>query len=439
MLKFPRPGAVKTRLIPALGAQRACELYCALVEQTLATASELAAGAEVGIEVRLAGAPDAAAAREWLGDTVAIREQGVGDLGARLERATRDALAEGAPAVLAIGADCPELSTAHLTAALSALRENDLVLGPAIDGGYYLIGLRHPAPTLFSGIAWSTATVLAQTLAAAQRAALTCHLLERLGDVDEPDDLPRWAATPVAQAAGRDRVSVIIPALNEFHHLPATLASVRRGDPHEIIVVDGGSVDGTAELARNQGAIVLISSPGRAVQMNRGAAIATGERLLFLHADTLLPADYSTQVRQTLAPPGVVAGAFSFAIATEFPGRERIERATNARARRWQLPFGDQALFLGRDTFRLTGGFREWPIMEDYEFVRRLRTQGRIAIAPSVALTSGRRWCELGAVRTTLVNQIIIVGYRLGVPPARLATWYRAGRPAAPVGSRSTV
>jgi len=433
MLKFPRPGAVKTRLIPAVGAERACELYRALVRHTLATAAELARLADVAVEVRLADAPDAEAARGWLGEGVAIREQGDGDLGARMERATREALAEGAAAAVVIGADCPQLTAADLGATLDMLRENDVVLGPAVDGGYYLVGLRRPQPELFHDVAWSTASVLTQTLAAAKRSALKCHLLKRLGDVDEPDDLATWAATPAAQALGRDRVSIIVPTLNEAQHLPGALAAALRGDPHEVIVVDGGSTDGTPEIARARGAIVLASPPGRATQMNRGAAIATGERLVFLHADTLLPVGYAAHVREMLAPPGVVAGAFGFAIAEDFSGRAWIERATNARARRWQLPYGDQALFLRRETFRHAGGFREWPIMEDYEFVRRLRAHGKIVFAPAVALTSGRRWRELGAMRTTLLNQAIILGYHLGVPPARLARWYRTSRPTAPV------
>lgn len=433
MLKFPQPGAVKTRLIPALGAERACELYRALVRHTLATVGEFSRGAAVAVEVRLTGAPDTVAARAWLGDAISIREQGEGDLGARMERATREALGEGATAVAVIGADCPRLTAAHLGAAFAALCENETVLGPATDGGYYLIGLRRPRAELFHGIAWSTAAVLAQTLATVRRLALSYRLLERLDDVDEPGDLATWADTPAAQALGRDRVSVIIPALNEAAQLPAALAAALSGDPLEIIVVDGGSVDGTPEIARAHGAVVLASPPGRAAQMNRGAAIATGERLVFLHADTLLPADYAAHVRQTLAQSGVAAGAFGFAIAGEFPGRRWIERGTNSRARRRQLPYGDQALFLRRDTFRALEGFRDMPILEDYEFVQRLRLRGRIAIAPAIAVTSGRRWRELGAVRTTLLNQAILFGFRLGVPPARLASWYRARRTSVPV------
>jgi len=430
MLKYPRPGAVKTRLIPALGAARACELYRALVRHTLATVDEFARESETGIavEVRLAGAPDAAAARAWLGDGVTIREQGEGDLGARMERAVGEAVAEGAPSVVVIGADCPKLTAQILGAAFTALREKEIVLGPAADGGYYLIGLRRARPELFHGIAWSTDAVLAQTLAITRDLAVECHLLDRLRDVDEPDDLAAWAETAAGRDAGKGRVSVIIPALNEAGALPQTIAAAHRGGPHEIIVVDGGSTDGTREIARAHDAITLSSPPGRATQMNRGAAIATGEWLLFLHADTLLPNDYAAHLQQTLAAPGVVAGAFEFAIAEMFPGRRWIERATNARARRWQLPYGDQALFLRRESFHRAGGFRELPIMEDYEFVRRLRAQGRIALAPAAALTSGRRWRELGAVRTTLLNQAIFLGYHLGVPPARLALWYRTRR-----------
>ncbi|MEO6245967.1 MAG: TIGR04283 family arsenosugar biosynthesis glycosyltransferase, partial [Opitutaceae bacterium] len=351
------------------------------------------------------------------------------DLGARMERATREALSEGAKSVVVIGADCPQLTGPDLSAALARLREHDVVLGPAIDGGYYLIGLRRPQPELFRDIAWSTATVLAQTLATAKRSALQCHLLKRLGDVDQPHDLAIWAATPAAQVAGQGRVSVIIPTLNEAQQLPGVLAAALSDQPHEVIVVDGGSADGTPDIARAHGVIMLASAPGRAAQMNFGAAIATGEYLLFLHADTLLPRDYAAQVRQTLELPGVVAGAFRFAIAGEFPGRSFIERATNWRARRRQLPYGDQGLFLRRELFHGIGRFPELPLLEDYVLVRRLRTRGRVMQTAGTATTSGRRWHRLGALRTTLINRIVVLGYHAGVSPARLARWYRGESP----------
>ncbi len=427
MLKFPAPGAVKTRLVPALGERRACEVHCALVAHTLAEAGKVSACSDgaIAVEARVAGAPDGAAARAWLGDGVTIRDQGDGDLGVRMERAVAAAFTEGAESVVVIGGDCPQLTADHLAAAFTALAHSDAVLGPAADGGYYLIGLRRPQPALFQDITWGGPEVRAQTLAAARAQRLEVAELATLSDVDVPADLAVWAETPAARAASRGGISVIIPTLNEAALLPATLATAQRGSPHEVIVVDGGSSDRTVEIARAHDAITLVGPPGRASQLNYGAAAATGEFLLFLHADTLLPADYAALVRATLATSGVAGGAFEFAIAGDFPGRRLVERGTNWRAQHRQLPYGDQGLFVRRDIFFRLGGLPTLPILEDYEFVRRLRRVGKVAIAPAVALTSGRRWRTRGALRTTLLNQLIILGYRLGVAPSRLAAWYR--------------
>ncbi len=425
MLKYPRPGAVKTRLIPALGERRAAELHRALVRHTIAEVTRFAARHDVAVEARIAGAPDEAASRAWLGGEMAISAQGDGDLGQRMDRAAQAALADGAANVVVIGGDCPQLTAEHLAAAFATLGHADVVLGPATDGGYYLIGLRAPQPTLFQGISWGGAEVLVQTLAAARSISVKVEQLATLRDVDVPDDLAVWAETASARAAGRGGVSVIIPALNEEASLPATLSAALKAGPHEVIVVDGGSGDRTVEIARRHETIVLAAPPGRARQMNRGAAAATGEFLLFLHADTILPGGYAAHIGATLARDGVAGGAFGFALEGEFAGRRWIERMTNWRARRRQLPYGDQGIFVRREIFGQVGGFPELPIMEDYALIRRLRRLGRVVIAPAVAVTSGRRWQRRGPWRTTLLNQVVVLGYRLGVPPARLAAWYR--------------
>ena len=430
MLKFPTAGTVKTRLVPALGAHRACELHRALVRHTLAEVQRFTwRSSDVSVEVWVTGAPDETSAQAWLGSTVAIRDQGDGDLGARMDRATQAAFAEGAEAVVVIGGDCPQLKADHLTSAFIALALNDAVLGPAADGGYYLIGMRRALPALFHGIRWGGAEVLAQTLAAARALSLEVALLATLRDVDVPADLPLWAETPAARAAGRGGVSVITPTLNEEDHLSAALTAAQRDGPHELIVVDGGSTDRTVEIARDRDALVLESPTGRARQMNRGAAVATGEFLLFLHADTILPGGYPGLVRSTLGLAGVAGGAFEFTLAGEFAGRRLVERGTNWRARHRQLPYGDQGVFVRRETFFQIGGFPDLPIMEDYEFVRRLRRCGSIALAPGAALTSARRWQRHGLLRTTLLNQLIVLGYLAGISPARLAGWYRRPSP----------
>lgn len=436
MLKFPVPGAVKTRLIPALGPERACRLHRSLAAVTLATAAAGAARSGCTVEAWVAGAPDAEAARTWLGAGPTLREQGDGDLGARLDRAVQAAFAAGEENVVVIGGDCPGLTADHLAAAFAALADHDVVLGPALDGGYYLIGLRRPVPALFHGIGWGGNTVLAQTLAAARAVGVSVAQLTPLADVDEPRDLPQWARTPAARAAGRGGISVIVPVWNEEASLGATLAAVAAESPHETIVVDAGSRDRSTAIARTRGAIVLAESPGRARQMNAGAAVATGEFLLFLPADTLPPAGWWALIRATLARPGVAAGAFAFALDAEFRGRRWIERGTNWRARRRQMPYGDQGLFLRREIFDRAGGFPDLPILEDYELIRRLRRLGRIEVTAAAARTSARRWLARGALETTLLNQCILLGHRLGVAPARLARWYRGNNaPAPPIPS----
>lgn len=230
---------------------------------------------------------------------------------------------------------------------------------------------------------------------------------------------------PRPPQTGRRPCSIVVPTLNEAAHLEAALRSARAGCPHELIVVDGGSTDGTVSVAKAAGAVVIAAAPGRARQMNLGAARATGAVLLFLHADTVLPEAWPAVVEETLAGPGVVAGAFGFRLAEEFAGRWLVQWTTNLRSRWLQQPYGDQALFLPRAVFQRLGGFADLPIMEDYEFVRRLRHLGRVVTARTTAVTSGRRWKQLGWVRTTLLNKLMIAGYRLGISPRRLERIYR--------------
>jgi rSAM/selenodomain-associated transferase 2 len=158
--------------------------------------------------------------------------------------------------------------------------------------------------------------------------------------------------------------------------------------------------------------------------MNLGAAAAKGEILLFLHADTYLPANYLEIVQETLAKPKTVAGAFELAIAGQQELLRLIEAAVNWRSRFLSLPYGDQALFLKASIFRQLGGFANLPIMEDFELVRRLQQRGKIRIAPAKVITSNRRWQTRGILKTTAINQLIILGYYLGISPATLARWY---------------
>jgi rSAM/selenodomain-associated transferase 2 len=223
------------------------------------------------------------------------------------------------------------------------------------------------------------------------------------------------------------RISVIIPARNEAATLPATLMALAQEAVHEVIVADGKSVDRTVDVARQFGATVVTGPAGRGRQQNAGATLASGEILLFLHADTLMPPNFAAEVRAVLADPAVAVGAFRLGIAGHHPGLRLIEFFANLRARFCGLPYGDQALFLRAADFRAVGGFRDLPLLEDVELVRRMRQKGRIRLAPGAVRTSARRWQQLGLLRTTLRNLGIMLGFLLGVAPHRLDRWYRRG------------
>ncbi|MEE8348986.1 MAG: TIGR04283 family arsenosugar biosynthesis glycosyltransferase, partial [Acidobacteriota bacterium] len=227
-------------------------------------------------------------------------------------------------------------------------------------------------------------------------------------------------------APSRD-ISVVIPALNEANPIASALNSIQISDGIECIVVDGGSRDKTPEVAQSSGARILHSPPGRARQMNAGAKAARGEFLVFLHADTRLPARFADHVRRILGTTGVAAGAFQLKIDHPAPGLRIVERGANWRSKYLKSPYGDQAIFLRRQLFNKVGGFPELPIMEDFQLIRRVRRQGRIVIAPAAVLTSPRRWQRMGSWRVTLINQVVIMGFLLGVDPGRLARWYGRG------------
>jgi len=222
------------------------------------------------------------------------------------------------------------------------------------------------------------------------------------------------------------KISVVIPALNEGERISRLVGDLCCEQDVEVIVVDGGSSDGTREAARDAGADVMRGQRGRGAQMNEGARRARGEILFFLHADSRPPAGFAPLVHRALDDEETVGGAFSFSLDERTPFFRFITMTTNFRSGRMGIVFGDQGLFVRRKIFHETGGFPEQPLMEDCEFVRRLR--GRFVILPEAMVTSARRWREVGPVRNSLRNVLITWSYLLGVSPERLARWYRLGR-----------
>jgi len=243
--------------------------------------------------------------------------------------------------------------------------------------------------------------------------------------------------------------AVVIPAIDERPHIAATLDRVldeaalleavpndgeggSRGSARaavELVVVDGGSRDGTPEIARARGARVVESAPGRARQLQAGLDVAKGEVVLFLHADTLLPRGWSSAVARALADPACVAGAFALRFERSDATRAidaaltRVERGARARARWFGLPFGDQAIFARRAALRAIGGVPQTRLFEDVDLAWRLRAHGRLALLRECATTSPRRYVERGVARTVLQHAVALAGWATGAPRAPLARW----------------
>lgn len=424
--RYPESGVTKTRLIPALGPENAAKLQSALTHHTLSIAGNYCAANACDLEVRFAGG-NASLMEFAFGKNQCYRSQHGRDLGERLTDAVATALDEGATRVLVIGCDCPGIDPRTLEEAFNSLAIADVVFGPAVDGGYYLIGLCNRCPEVFHEIDWGTENVLQQSLQACRKLNLSVRQLAPLSDVDYPEDLIACRREPTAFAnvlpvSRPGLLSIIVPTLNEAKTIESTLRSTESEGDVELIIADAGSTDDTTNIAKNYGAIVVPSRPGRGRQMNAGAAMASGDVLLFLHADSTLPIGYLDCIRSTLNQK-VIAGAFRLNINDTHWGLRWIERGANLRSRYRQLPYGDQGIFVSAPTFYDLGGFSNWPLMEDYDLCRRLRKQGQIRLANASIKTSARRWLTVGLWRTTLVNQLCIAGFCLGIAPEKLARW----------------
>jgi rSAM/selenodomain-associated transferase 2 len=219
------------------------------------------------------------------------------------------------------------------------------------------------------------------------------------------------------------RVSIITPVLEEEKAIESTLENLRSSRA-EVIVVDGGSKDGTLEVARRMQVPVIVSSPGRARQMNAGAAVAQGDVLLFVHADTRLPPSAIDDITAALEDGRYVGGRFDVELDDNAPIFGLIGVLINFRSRLTGVATGDQAIFVRRTIFEALGGFPEIPIMEDISFSRNLKRIGKVACLRSRVVTSARRWQKHGIGRTILKMWALKVLFLIGVSPFRLKRFY---------------
>ena len=220
------------------------------------------------------------------------------------------------------------------------------------------------------------------------------------------------------------QLSVIIPALNEAASITTAVERAWQIGAYEVIVVDGGSQDGTQELARAAGADVVTTSQGRGIQQNYGARQATGDVLLFQHADNWLEPVAGQQIGAALQNAEVAGGAFRQCIEAEGAKYRLLEWANAQRVLRLRMAYGDQGIFLRRHLFEKVGGFPDVPLMEDVLLMRKLRKRARLVLLPGPLHVSARRWQQHGVFRQTLHNWSLLAAHRLGVSEERLSRRY---------------
>lgn len=441
--KPPVAGRVKTRLIPRLGSSDAAELATRFFQDTIASVSELS-----WAETVIASTDESITS--FLPAPMKIWLQGEGNLGARLEAVVHEALREH-PYAIALGADSPGLPIKFLEEAREALTHSDAVVGPSEDGGFYLLGLRRCPVDLLSGIPWSTKTTCEGTIAKLKAAGLTVHILPSWFDVDTADELAKLRSllsakvihaprtkqfletrAPAYAVAPPIHCSVIIPTLNERATLPKTLSLLQKQKwVHEVIVADGGSTDGTREWLNAQNFARVVDAPaGKGNQINAGVQAATGDVLLFLHADCQLPPDGLQHIASALGSPEIAGGCFEVSFTSNHAiSLELVARGINFRTRLSHSATGDQGIFVRKQVFDLAGGCPNWPLFEDVELVRRIKELGKFAVLRSRLRVSARRHLSRGVFRTVLLVYLLRVAFWFGASPFTLKRWFDDFRP----------
>lgn len=222
--------------------------------------------------------------------------------------------------------------------------------------------------------------------------------------------------------------SIIVPVLNEADQINPLIEHIHSQGfrrLYEVIVVDGDQQGGTIRIIQDKDVIAITTEKGRGRQMNAGAAVARGEILIFLHADTTLPDNALGKISQTLQDRDYVGGAFDLKIDSDRLFLKYVSARARLRSRWNRIPYGDQAIFIRKKYFDQIGGYKEIPLMEDIDLMRRIKKDGKqIVILHDKVITSARRWESEGALYTTLRNQILVRLFYLGINPHRLAKYY---------------
>lgn len=416
-LRYPEPGRVKRRLSEEVGAERAAEIYEKLVRRTLGVVCDFKRRAS-DVRIVLVCTPEESfenLKNKFRGPWEFCLQEGE-HLGARMENALRSAFAAGAAKAVLIGTDLADIEVADIEEAFRNTAEKSVVLGPAADGGFYLIGTDRPigAPLLFSE--WGTGEVFSRTVRELEALGFGLRLCTRRHDVDCKRDLDRFETNPLFTSS----ISIVIPTLSEAQKLSPLVtlleSSLWPGD--EVVVVQGGAFKKISQRRVSPSLSVVSTRKGRGLQQNAGAILSRGTILCFLHDDTVPPPEFPYLIRRACRDNEAAPGCFKLGFLPSNRALGLIAAWANLRTAIFKLPYGDQCLFCRRDVFERAGGFGRSYLMEDVDLVRKLRkmTGGHSAISviPVPVYSSSFRYLRKGILRASLQNHSIFLLHALG-------------------------
>jgi hypothetical protein len=431
-LRYPEAGKVKTRLAADIGPRRAAEVYERLLRRTLGVVREFKRNTPA-TRIVLFHTPDDPVEKlmarfrgPW-----EFRPQEGEHLGMRMSNALRSAFADGADKAVLIGTDLVDVEAADIKRAFENIGEKVVVLGPAADGGFYLIGADRPVDSALDFDEWGACGVFSRTARGLAACGFKIHRTAERNDVDCVRDLRLLERDPLFT----DSLSVIVPTLTDHRRLSPLLVHLENalwpGD--EIIVVRGGAFEKIALDRISHVLTVVCAAKGRGIQQNIGAMVSNGTILFFLHDDTIPAADFPYLIRKACRDKPASLGCFKLRFMPSGHALQLIAAWANLRTALFGLPYGDQGLFCKKELFEKAGGFGRSYLMEDVELVCKLRKTGRsgrtISFLPVPVFSSSERYCRKGVLKASLQNHLLLLLSALGRDDGMLYEKYYGSEP----------
>lgn len=431
--RVPVPGQTKTRMMPYFSPVECARLH----ENFLKDIAQECEKVNADIFVCYTPQKGKAYLKKIFNNAMEYFPQTGEGLGERMYQAIAYVLGKGYDSCVLIGTDIPELKASDLEYALRLLDVNDVVFGPTVDGGYYLVGMKRPVREVFEKKTYGTGNVLDQTVTPLKEMGLMVGYVRRLQDMDDREDITAYRGRMRVQKAlqkthtGRyllkkQKISIIVPIYNEettIENLQKQLFPLQ--GKCEIIFVDGGSTDATVSMI-NPAFRILHSPKGRANQMNLGAKESTGDILFFLHSDSELPEKPLEEIREVIKDHE--AGCFGIAFHSRQFFMWTCRVISNHRIKDRKVMFGDQGIFIMRELFFEAGMFPNLPIMEDYQFSLTLKEMGvKLGIARHRIYTSDRRFPKKTIPQLKVMWKMnrLRKMYRDGVPIEMISEMYK--------------